>query len=63
MYAIRMTFFGQIPPVVGWVLDNKTVATFQTSGEAEKVMHRMRLDNRYTWNYTRLDVAEYGGKK
>lgn len=62
MFAIRMTFPGQIPPVVGWVLDNKTVATFPTQEEAEKVMQRMRRDKRYTWNNCRLEVAEYGGK-
>ena len=63
MFAIRMTFSGQLPPVVGWVLDNKTVATFPTQDEAEKVMNRMRRDKRYSWNNVRLDVAEYKEKR
>lgn len=63
MYAIRMTYFGQIPPVVGWALGNKAVATFPTREEAEKAMNRLSRDKRYTWNYTRLEVAEMEGKR
>lgn len=62
-WGIRMTFSGQIPPVVGWVLAGKEVAVYPTQGEAEKAMNRLRRDKRYTWRYTRLETAEYGGKR
>ncbi len=62
-YAIRNTHADVTPPVVGWLLDNRRVATYATPEEAEKAIRRWRSDKRYSWNNCRLEVAEYGGKK
>lgn len=58
-YAIRMTYSGQCPPVVGWVLDGTKAATYPTPEDAERAMNKLRRDKRYSWHYTSVEVVEY----
>ena len=58
MFAIRMTFSVPPPPVTGWALDGVKVATYDTPEEADKAMHKLRRDTRYSWSGCKLAVAE-----